>query len=84
MGAAWKCWPVLEAGEPVVVQGGFTLKSELEKGAFRGAAAVRTCPLNRAARRLEMIDRVIQSCLRHRFLVLIALAGLVAYGATRR
>ncbi len=27
-----------------------------------------------------MIDRVIQSCLRHRFLVLIALAGLVAYG----
>jgi heavy metal efflux system protein len=28
-----------------------------------------------------MIDRIIQSCLRHRFLVLIALAGLVAYGA---
>ena len=28
-----------------------------------------------------MIDRVMQSCLRHRFLVLIALAGLVAYGA---
>ena len=27
-----------------------------------------------------MIDRVMQSCLRHRFLVLIALAGLVAYG----
>ena len=27
-----------------------------------------------------MIDRIIQSCLRHRFLVLIALAGLVAYG----
>ncbi len=27
-----------------------------------------------------MIERVIQSCLRHRFLVLIALAGLVAYG----
>ena len=27
-----------------------------------------------------MIDRVIQSCLRHRFLVAIALAGLVAYG----
>ena len=28
-----------------------------------------------------MIDRVMQSCLRHRFLVLIALAGLVAFGA---
>ena len=27
-----------------------------------------------------MIERIIQSCLRHRFLVLIALAGLVAYG----
>ncbi len=26
----------LEAGEPVVVQGGFTLKSELEKGVSRG------------------------------------------------
>jgi cobalt-zinc-cadmium resistance protein CzcA len=28
-----------------------------------------------------MIDRVIQSCLRHRLMVLIALAGLVAFGA---
>ena len=28
-----------------------------------------------------MIDRVIQSCLRHRFLVLVALAGLVTFGA---
>jgi cobalt-zinc-cadmium resistance protein CzcA len=27
-----------------------------------------------------MIERIIQGCLRHRFLVLIALAGLVAYG----
>ena len=27
-----------------------------------------------------MIERIIQSCLRHRFLVLVALAGLVAYG----
>ena len=27
----------LEADEPVVVQGGFTLKSELEKGGFRGS-----------------------------------------------
>jgi cobalt-zinc-cadmium resistance protein CzcA len=27
-----------------------------------------------------MIERIIQSCLRHRFLVLMALAGLVAYG----
>jgi cobalt-zinc-cadmium resistance protein CzcA len=27
-----------------------------------------------------MIERIIQSCLRHRFLILIALAGLVAYG----
>jgi cobalt-zinc-cadmium resistance protein CzcA len=27
-----------------------------------------------------MIDKVIQSCLRHRFLVLVALAGLVGYG----
>ena len=27
-----------------------------------------------------MIERIIQSCLRHRFLVLIALAGLVSYG----
>jgi cobalt-zinc-cadmium efflux system membrane fusion protein len=29
----------LEAGEPVVVQGGFTLKSELEKGAFQGCGS---------------------------------------------
>lgn len=27
-----------------------------------------------------MIERIIQSCLRHRFLVLVALSGLVAYG----
>ena len=29
----------VEAGEPVVVQGGFTLKSELEKGAFQGCGS---------------------------------------------
>jgi cobalt-zinc-cadmium efflux system membrane fusion protein len=29
----------LEADEPVVVQGGFTLKSELEKGAFQGCGS---------------------------------------------
>ena len=29
----------LEAAEPVVVQGGFTLKSELEKGAFQGCGS---------------------------------------------
>jgi Cu/Ag efflux pump CusA len=30
-----------------------------------------------------MIERIIQSCLRQRFLVLILLAGLVGYGAAR-
>jgi multidrug efflux pump subunit AcrA (membrane-fusion protein) len=29
----------LEASEPVVVQGGFTLKSEMEKGAFQGCGS---------------------------------------------
>ena len=29
----------LEANEPVVVQGGFTLKSELGKGAFQGCGS---------------------------------------------
>jgi cobalt-zinc-cadmium efflux system membrane fusion protein len=29
----------LEANEPVVVQGGFTLKSEVEKGAFQGCGS---------------------------------------------
>jgi heavy metal efflux system protein len=28
-----------------------------------------------------MIDKIIRSCLRHRFLVLVGLIGLVAYGS---
>ena len=36
MGAAVEVLEGLDADEAVVVQGGFTLKSELEKGAPRG------------------------------------------------
>ena len=45
----------LEADEPVVVQGGFTLKSELEKGAQPGRPGRRawTCPLTPGGKETE-------------------------------